>query len=181
MAAAIDCVLMRHSNDCEVAVIATACHIPYEKAAEALGYGKLPKQISDPIIGNPINLYKALISLGFWKKNITLTELLSGSAESGTTIVLIHNPQSPTMQQHWVIYCGSLNGKTILNLGHSKNGQAFDADVMTKLFTRGFPNCAMQIYKASAARIVYEKFKSKVQELYEKFRGVMLTTFCRSY
>ena len=67
---------MQHQTDCEVAAIATALGItgknPKTARLAAIAKGK------NPILGNPWNLYRALVDAGYWKINKTLTQLLKG-------------------------------------------------------------------------------------------------------
>lgn len=152
---------MRHETDCEVAAIATACHVPYEKARKALSWQQL-RGIENPIYGNPINLYRALIKLGFWKRNIKFRDLCNGKAKPGKTIVLIHRPEHPIIQQHWVVWAGlDKNNNHRLWWGNNdKMCAVISSATMSAYFHRGWPNCAFEIYKANAFRIFWEKLKT---------------------
>lgn len=153
-------VLMREKTDCEVAAIANACGVTYDRAANALDWRRLPKDAENPVFGNPWNLYRALISLGFWKKNVTLTDLLSFRAEPGKTVVLIHDPQNPTLQQHWVTWHGMAGPAHLLAWGQSQELKRVSAAVLTEYFRKGWPNCAFTVYKASVWRLIVAKMQS---------------------
>jgi hypothetical protein len=153
-------VLMQKENDCEVAALATACAVTYDQAKKALGWQDLPGGAENPIFGNPWNLYWALLNLGFWKKNVTLTQLLKGEAEPGKTVVLVHFPEQPTLKQHWVGWGGrKIDGAHTLYWGKSELPVHVKDNVLKDLFKRGWPNCAFSVYKASAWRILWEKLK----------------------
>lgn len=143
-------VLMREKTDCEIPVIANACGVTYDEAKAALNWRRLPKGTENPVFGNPWNLYRALIRLGFWKKNVTLTDLLSFRAEPGKTVVLIHDPQNPTLAQHWVTWHGiDANKRHLLAWGDSQEFRRVSPDLLADYYRRGWPNCAFQVYKAN--------------------------------
>ena len=151
---------MRGQTDCEVAAIANACGVTYDQAVEALDWRKLPKNLENPVIGNPWNLYRALISLGFWKRNVTLTELLTGNAEPGKTVVLLHDPQSPTLKQHWVTWHGFTGVYHGLAWGNSQKLRFITSGQLTDYFRKGWPNCAFQVYKASVWQLLVARVQS---------------------
>lgn len=141
-------VLMRTENDCEIAAIATATGKTYEEAEKAFS----PLPAIDPIRGNPLASYAALIRLGFWKRNITWDHLLTRAATPGKTVILIHDPKSPTMRQHWVVLAEyspdgfrcfwgcpvapDHNPASPVNVSIMK---------MKDLFLLGWPNCAFEV------------------------------------
>ena len=151
-------VLMKLDNDCEVAVIANATQITYDEAMAALGRIDLPYDLESPVFANPINLYRALIKLGFWKKNITLTMLLNGECEKGSTIVLV---KKSLTQQHYVTWEGIDNqGNHLLLWGQKETPVTRTPAQLKELFLTSWPNCAFQVYKASFWRLMWEKFKA---------------------
>lgn len=154
-------VLMRYQTDCEVAALATALNITWEEAQKALDWRRLPKGLENPVFGNPLNLYRALIDLGYWKANKTLTQLLKGDYEPGKCIVLVHNPTNPTLQQHWVVLGAKLpdHGGYEAFWGDSETPRFITEKMLKEYFLAGFPNCSFQPYKASAWRILWEKIK----------------------
>lgn len=153
-------VLMRGKTDCEVAAIGNACEVGYEQALDALDYRRLPKGLENPILGNPWNLYRALICLGFWKRNVTLTDLLRGTAEPGKTIVLVHDPQNPTLAQHWVTWHGKFCESHLLAWGQSQELKRVSSAVLTEYFRKGWPNCAFTVYKANFWRLMLARVQS---------------------
>jgi len=152
--------LMRDQTDCEVAAIANACGVAYEQAKAALDWRRLPKGAENPVYGNPWNLYRALISLGFWKRNVTLTDLLAGKAEPGKTVVLLHDPQSPTLQQHWVTWHGFTGAYHGLAWGDSQKLRFITSERLADYFRKGWPNCAFTVYKASVWRLIIARVQS---------------------
>lgn len=152
--------LMRGKTDCEVAAIANACGVTYEQALDALDYRRLPKGLENPILGNPWNLYRALIRLGFWKRNVTLSDLLRGTAEPGKTVVLLHDPQNPTLQQHWVTWHGKTGDHHALAWGDSRELRYISSYQFADYFRKGWPNCAFTVYKASVWRLIVAKMQS---------------------
>ena len=151
-------VLMEHETDCEVAAIATACQVSYDKAESALGWVDLPGGLENPVFGNPINLHKALLKLGFWKKNITLSQLLKGECTTHKTVVLLKKSH---LQQHWVVYAGQ-NGDYIgFWWGNdAENPKWVTKATAAKWFTQDGPvNEAFEVYKCSFWRLLWERLK----------------------
>ena len=154
-------ITMQHQTDCEVAAIATALQISYDEAKSALRWQKLPFNANNPIYGNPYNLYIALINLKHWKANKTLTQLLKGDYIPYKTIVLLHDPKSPIMKQHWVVLGakGRDHGDLEVFWGDSASPRRITEKMLKEYFLAGWPNCAFTIYKASVYRLIWEKIK----------------------
>jgi hypothetical protein len=154
-------ITMQHQTDCEVAAIATALQISYDDAKSALRWQKLPFNANNPIYGNPYNLYIALMNLNHWKANKTLTQLLKGDYIPYKTIVLLHDPKSPIMKQHWVVLGAKRpdHGGFEVFWGDSEAPRLITESMLKEYFLAGWPNCAFQPYKASAWRILWEKIK----------------------
>jgi hypothetical protein len=152
-------ILMRESSDCEVAAIATACGVEYEEAEKALGWRKLPLGAENPIYGNSLNLHKALIKLGFWKSNITLSQLLEGKAAPNKTVVLL---KGGVFKQHWVVYSGRSGDYYSFWWGDSNtNPKWFTGAQVTKMFTQDGPvNEAFEVYPASAFKLLIERIRN---------------------
>jgi hypothetical protein len=154
-------VLMRYQNDCEVAALATALGISWEKARDFLGWLDLPGQLENPVFGNPWNLYRVLIKAGYWKRNITLNMLLAGDCDPGKTVVLLHNPANPTLAQHWVTWHGiDANKRHLLAWGDSQEFRRVSPDLLADYYRRGWPNCAFQVYKANFWRLMLARVQS---------------------
>jgi hypothetical protein len=117
--------------------------------------------MESPIFSNPWNLYRALLALGYWKRNLTLADLLAGDCDPGKTIVLLHNPKDPVFSQHWVVWDGkNPAGDHRLLWGDSAAARVISPGRLKDYFLKGWPNCAFEVYRASIWRIVYEKIKS---------------------
>jgi len=154
-------VTMRQLNDCHNPVIANSTGVTYEQASRALLHHDLPGPLESPIMSNPWNLYRALIVLGFWKKNITLTMLLAGDCEPGKTVVLLHNPENPILAQHWVTWHGKDKyGWHLLAWGDSQNFRRVSPELLADYYRRGWPNCAFQVYKANFWRLMLARLQS---------------------
>ena len=153
-------ITMQHQTDCEVAAIATALQISYDEAKSALRWQKLPFNANNPIYGNPYNLYIALMNLKHWKANKTLTQLLKGDYIPYKTIVLLHDPKSPIMKQHWVVLGNRLSNKQYeIYFGNDELPEIVSDTTLKGYFLAGWPNCAFSIYKASVYRLMWEKIK----------------------
>ena len=97
-------VTMRESADCEESSLATAANVSYEQAKRAIGKPPiLPEAVNDPIFGNPENMKAAIRRLNRTPITRTQTDILSGKAAAGKTVVLL---RASTMQQHWVCLAG---------------------------------------------------------------------------
>lgn len=151
-------ILMKESNDCHNAVIGTACEASYEAASKAIGHIDLPGPLESPIFSNPWNLYRALITLGFWKMNVTLQMLLNGKCQPGKTVVLV---KKSFTQQHWVVWAGlDPFGMHKVLWGDSEKPRLISSIELQKLFTTSKPNCAFQVYKANFWRLMVAKVQS---------------------
>lgn len=153
-------ITMREQTDCEVAAIANACGVTYEQAQKALGWRELSAGLGNPVFGNPWNLYRALIKLGFWKRNVTLTDLLTSLAEPERTIVLLHDPQNPTLAQHWVAWHGFTGYYHAIAWGDSQQLRFITSEWLTDYYRKGWPNCAFSVYKASFWRLMLARVQS---------------------
>ena len=138
-------VLMRDSEDCEIAAIATASGRSYEEVQDAFVVGDLPFGLTNPIRGNPEMSYLALSRLGLWKRNIAWADLYEHRAAQGSTIILIHNPAAPILQQHWVVLQGYSPSGVWLYWGDKEQPRHVQWDAFKTLFLGGWPNCAYQI------------------------------------
>jgi len=161
---------MEHETDCEVAAIATACQVSYDKAETALGWKDLPGNLENPIFGNPINLHIALLRLGHWKINRTLDDILSGRCEPGKTVVLVK--KSVTVQ-HWAVLASSLNGIVGLYMGKKAYPNYYTKDQIVEMFNNGsnldnykgpFKE-AFEVYKCGFLELVWRKIKA----IFKKF------------
>ena len=147
-------------RDCAVAAVGTACNVSYAEAATALNHVDLPGPLESPILSNPWNLYRALVRLGFWKRNITLQMLLKGDCKPGETIVLVKGSQ---LEQHWVVWMGChAEGWHLFYWGDNDRLRLYNNESVKKLFLTAWPNCAFQVYKASVWRVWWERFKEKL-------------------
>lgn len=150
-------VLMEHETDCEVAAIATACQVSYDKAETALGWVDLPGGLENPVFGNPFNLHKALLKLGFWKDELTLNELLAGKATPFRTVVLL---KKSLTQQHWVVYYGKTGDLFAFLWGKTTEPVWLRADQVKAYFLNDGPcNTAFTVYKCGLLELIYRKVK----------------------
>ena len=155
-------VLMREERDCAVPVIAMSTGVSYEKAAAALSHRDLPGPLESPLLSNPWNLYRALIKLGFWKKNITWSMLENGDALPNKTIVLVKDSQ---LAQHWIFWGGLLHQPSgeslhIVYWGDSEEPKYFHNERMKEMFLSHWPNCAFQVYKANFWTLLWARIRS---------------------
>lgn len=154
-------ILMREKRDCHVPVIAMATGNTYEVAAKALNHKRLGG-LESPIFSNPWNLYRSLIRLGFWKKNITWRMLKKGQFIPNKTIVLVKNS---LLEQHWVLH-GGLQHMThgnplhIIYWGNSKEPIGIHQDDFKKMFLTSIPICAFQVYEANFWELMLVRFLS---------------------
>ena len=155
-------VTMQHQTDCEVAALATALGITWEESQKLLDWRRLPNGLENPILGNPWNLYRALVDAGYWKINKTLTQLLKGDYAPYKTIVLLHDPKSPIMKQHWVVLGANIHDHSDYEVfwGDSESPRFITEKMLKEYFLAGWPNCAFTIHKASVWRIWWEKIKA---------------------
>ena len=157
-------VLMRceGGRDCAVPVTAMTTGVSYEEAAKALNHMDLPGPLESPVFSNPWNLYRALIKLGFWKKNITWNDLEHGRAMPDKTIVLVKDSQ---LVMHWCLWSGIqlTTDNQILHRvywGDSVEPRYIPNSRMKELFLNHWPNCAFQVYKANFWTLLWARVRS---------------------
>lgn len=151
-------VTMRTQTDCEVAAIATACGVSWTEAAEAVGWKNLPYSLENPIYGNPWNLYRALVGLGFWKKNVTKDMLMNGTCTPDRTIVLV---KKSFTQQHWVVW-GGVHHDTkhhMIYWGDKLEPRYLMDHELEKLFVESWPDCAFEVYPANFWQMLWARIK----------------------
>lgn len=143
-------ITMREERDCHNAAVATACGVTYEHASKALWHWNLPGLLESPIISNPLNVVRAIKSLGFSADDkITWAQLSSGELPPGKVIVLVHEPDSEIkglLNQHWVVWFGlDKDGNHLLHWGKSQEFVKKTHGEMFALFRTGWPNCAILV------------------------------------
>lgn len=150
-------ILMEHDTDCEVAAIATACQVSYDEAESALGWRKLPLGAENPVFGNPLNLHKALLKLGFWKDELTLSELLAGKGKPGQTIVLL---KKSVTQQHWTVYFGRIGEQYGFLWGNSTTPVWLTSDQVSRYFLNDGPcNTAFTVYPTGLFELIWRRIQ----------------------
>lgn len=150
-------VTMQHSTDCEVAALATACQCSYDKAKSALNWADLPGGLENPVFGNPLNLHRALLRLGFWKINRTFGDIVSGKCAPGKTVILV---KKSVTQQHWCVLASAMNGLVGLYMGKKPEPTYYTVGQFKEMFTCDGPvNEAFEVYKCSIWRVLWEKIK----------------------
>lgn len=135
---------MRFTTDCEVAALATAACVPWEKARDALGWRELPLGAENPVFGNPVSVSLAIERLGFKAVNRTCNDLIKGIAAKNKTLVLVHSLSSPTLVQHWVVF-SDVNQHLITFHWGDGTQRSFPHAHFLELFTRGTPNAAWEV------------------------------------
>lgn len=146
-------VLMRGQTDCEEAAGGTATGRTWEELHAALGKKGIPNSLEDPIAGNPVNLKRAIESLGFRCDEVGLSAILHGKATPGKTICLIHGLSHPFLAQHWVVWAGILSdGKHAFWWGDSAGTRALDPQLVADLITKGAPNCVFTVVPVEKPR-----------------------------
>lgn len=154
-------ILMREERDCHNAAIGTACQVTYEQASRATGHINLPGPFESPIISNPWNLYRALINLGFWKRNIVLHDILTCNYEHDKTIVLLHAPNDPYLSQHWIVLSTcDVFGFYKAYFGDKTEPRFIRRDDFSQMFLAGQPKCAFQVYKANFWELIKARILS---------------------
>jgi hypothetical protein len=141
---------MSTNNDCQISAIATACQLPYDAVAKAAHYTPLPLQLDSPIEANPDALYLILIALGRWKRNITWSDIEQKKAAVNTTVILIHNPASPLLKQHYIVLAGYQGPDFLVYWGDSVIPKLIPAATLKDYYLKGFPNCAFQVIQDTA-------------------------------
>jgi len=157
---------MKNPVECETAAIATVTQIDYDDVNKAIGrIESLPDSIENPIFGNPFSLYVALIRLGYWKKNITLNDLINGNAEPMKTIVLV---KKSLFEQHWVVYAGKENDNYKFFWGTIVDPVYLTKWKMVELFTKDTGiNCAFQVYKSNILRRAFMWLMFSILKLFD--------------
>lgn len=145
-------ITMREKRGCAVAAVATACDVSYEAAHRALKHWDLPFFLESPLLSNPLNILRAVLSLGFEPDDkAKISELLRGELPPGKAICLVHNPDGAvkgTLQQHWVVYMGRdvhLDGGYLFHWGASQTLKVLRQQEIIDMLTAGWPNCIILV------------------------------------
>jgi hypothetical protein len=149
-----DVVLMRFPADCEVGVVGTVCRVTWERAREVIGWKDLPGDIENPVFGNPWNVERALVDLGFVPVPRTVGDILDGKSTPGRTILLVHlGPEDRsfwsevknTLLAHWVVWDGIDEfGRHRVFFGKRQTPHLVDRAKLAGLLTRGGTNYAVE-------------------------------------
>ena len=145
-------VTMREKRDCHVPVIANTCGVTYEQAHKAAWHFNLPWLFESPIFSNPLNVCRAIRSLGFEADDsITWAQIKSRKLPAGKLIILVHEPSSDikgTLMQHWVtLEEYRADGYFGLHWGQ-KQALAYKSESeLLALFKSGIPACAILVSK----------------------------------
>lgn len=145
-------ITMREKRDCAVAAVATVCGVSYEAAHRALNHWDLPFFLESPLLSNPLNILRAVRSLGFEPDDkARISELLRNELIPGKVICLVHNPDGAvkgTLQQHWVVWMGKDSNDThYLHWGQTQDLIAKTKKELIDLVTLGTPNCVFEVRK----------------------------------
>lgn len=140
-------VLMRAETDCEEAACATATGRTWEELHKALGKKGMPNSIEDPVASSPVNVKRAVESLGFRCDEVGLDAILHGRATPGKTVVLVHNPESPLMGQHWCVWQGiRSDGFHLFSWGGKLEYRAYSGARVAQFVTAGkLPQCVFTV------------------------------------
>lgn len=96
--------LMQSPIECESAAIATCTQVDYDKVNDAMHrVRKLPDVIENTLYGNPLTVLYTLLKLGYWKKELTLTQFINREGVPNKTMMLV---KRNVTQQHWVVFAG---------------------------------------------------------------------------
>lgn len=145
-------ITMREARDCHCAMVGTLLKISYEQASRALKHWNLPFFFESPVISNPLNVKRAIMSLGWAVREIDWTELnTSDDLVPGKVAVLVHCPDSEiagTLKQHWVVWFGrDSDGAHLLHWGIDQWFVTKPEGEMWALFRTSWPNCAFTVRK----------------------------------
>lgn len=145
-------ITMREKRDCAVAAVATACGVSYEAAHRALNHWDLPFFLESPLLSNPLNILRAVRSLGFEPDDkARISELLRNELTPGRVICLVHNPDGAvkgTLQQHWVVYMGRTihpDGDYLFHWGAGQTLKTLRQQEIIDMLTAGWPNCIILV------------------------------------
>jgi hypothetical protein len=109
---------MRQLRDCAVPAVALACGVTYEKAYKALWHWDLPFFLESPLLSNPLNLKRAIKSLGKNYRDDLTWVLIDNQQYLPMKLILLvkqdTNLLSAIWYQHWVV------------VGNKNEDQTFD-------------------------------------------------------
>ncbi|MBU1108618.1 MAG: hypothetical protein KKB51_18220 [Candidatus Riflebacteria bacterium] len=145
-------ITMREARDCHNAMVATLLEITYKAAAWALFHWNLPWFFESPLISNPMNVKRAIGSLGWTVRELEdFRELQEGKMVPGKVGILVHCPDSEikgTLMQHWVVWMGKdSKGNHLLHWGQKQELEVKTEEEMFALYRTGTPNCAFEVSK----------------------------------
>jgi len=161
--------LMQLPVECETAAIATCTQVNYDIVNEVMHrIRKLPDVIENPIYGNLLTILYTLLKLGFWKKELTLTQFINKEAVPNKTMMLV---KRNVTQQHWVVFAGittvqdnSEINRTIdlyhFHWGYELKPKALTREQVIDYFTTDGPvNTCFIVYKCNIIKKLTESLK----------------------
>jgi len=103
---------MRSEQDCGPAALSAALSLPYELILDRWpggwresGFGRLGAPAD-----TPFDHFALLETLGRSWRIVTADQILRGTCAKNQTLILVHAPEHPIMQQHWVLLADVLDG-----------------------------------------------------------------------
>lgn len=108
----------------------------------------------DNLRDQPGDHLTVLRKLKILHRRVHIEELLDGKAPAGKTVVLMHNPESPALQQHWVrfIRFDFLSGMYHFDWGNGSY-RAYNRQKVYEMFTAGVPDYAYCIGESEPGRL----------------------------
>lgn len=150
---------MEEKYDCGPAALAFVTGQPLQiikKLWEWRGHGDQRDNIYD----TPWNSFSLLSKLKIKFQICNCSKIVQGKASNDKTIILIHNPASPILLQHWVVLHSVTPTHVLVHWGDGSI-KAFPKDQFQKLYAGGTPACAYEVgignYKLSWYQRLYVK------------------------
>ena len=139
-------VLMRGKTDCGVSALASASGLPYEQVAGA--FDALNGDRRDDLNDSPWHHDAAMRRLRIRSRIVTCGDILAGRTCPRRVVVLVHDPASPLLRQHWVTINWVDLPRARVNLWWGLPAtpeRAVSFDTFRQLYSAGAPACAYEV------------------------------------
>lgn len=137
-------VLMRCGSDCHIPALANVCGLTYEGAAKL--FDGINGDRRDDLTASPLHLDAALRKLRIASRIVTDEEIIAGFTRPGKTIVLVHSPKAPMLNQHYVNVLDVTPIRVLLGWNTAETPVKWvTPEEFRALYRKGFPNYAIEI------------------------------------
>lgn len=132
-----------NKTDCGPAAVAFVTGQPLQTVKKLWGWHDYNDE-RDNLLDSPWHAFALLEKLKLQFQICNCSKIIQGKALPNKTVILIHNPSNPILQQHWCVLYGNDNENVFLHMGDGKV-HSISKDKFQKLYSNGTPSCAYEV------------------------------------